>query len=67
MLNSVTIHVIRKTSSLLKPSLLLSLAVYDLGVGLLVLPLHIALLIMKLEQTLLASVLRFGEACLRFY
>ena len=51
MLNSVTIHAIRKTSSLsklLKP-LLLSLAVSDLGVGLLVLPLRIALLIMKLE------------------
>ena len=51
MSNSVTIHAIRKTSSLPKPlkTLLLSLAVSDLGVGLLVLPLRIALLIMKLE------------------
>ena len=51
MLNSVTIQAIRKTSSLPKPlkTLLLSLAVSDLGVGLLVLPLCIALLIMKLE------------------
>ena len=51
MSNSITIHAIRKTSSLPKPlkTLLLSLAVSDLGVGLLVLPLRIALLIMKLE------------------
>ena len=51
MLNSVTIHAIRKTSSLPKPlkTLLLSLAVSDLGVGLTVQPLYIALLVMKLE------------------
>ena len=44
MLNIVTIHAIRKTSSLPKTlkTLLLSLAVSDLGVGLLVQPLHIA-------------------------
>ena len=52
MLNSVSILAIRKTSSLPKTlkTLLLSLAVSDLGVGLLVQPLHIALLIMELEQ-----------------
>ena len=51
MLNSVTIYAIRKTSSLQKPlrTLLLSLAVSDLCVGLLVQPLHIALLVMQLE------------------
>ena len=52
MLNSVTIHAIRKTSSLPKPLkiLLLSLAVSDLGVGLLVQPLSIARLVIQLEQ-----------------
>ena len=52
MLNSVSILAIRKTSSLSKTlkALLLSLAVSDLGVGLLVQPLHIALLTMDLEQ-----------------
>ena len=53
MLNSITIHAIRKTSSLPKPlkTLLLSLAVPDLSVGLLAHPLNIALLAMGLEQT----------------
>ena len=43
MLNILTIHAIRKTSSLPKPlrTLLLSLAVSDLGVGLLAQPLYI--------------------------
>ena len=52
MLNSITIHAIRKTSSLPKPlkTLLLSLAVSDLSVGLLVQPLYIARLAMGLEQ-----------------
>ena len=52
MLNSITIHAIRKTSSLPKPlkALLLSLAVSDLSVGLLVHPLNIAILAMSLEQ-----------------
>ena len=52
MLNSVTILAIRKTSSLSKTlkTLLLSLAVSDLGVGLLVQPLYIAHLAMALEQ-----------------
>ena len=50
MLNIVTIHAIRKTSSLPKPlkTLLLSLAVSDLGVGLLSQPLFIAYFAMKL-------------------
>ena len=52
MLNSVTIHAIRKTSSLPKTSktLLLSLAISDLGAGLLAQPFYIAYLAMKLEQ-----------------
>jgi len=43
-LNSVTIHALRKAASLPKPlkTLLLSLAVSDLGVGLIVQPLFIA-------------------------
>ena len=47
ILNSVTIHAVRKTSSLSKPlkTLLLSLAVSDLGVGLVMEPLYIALLV----------------------
>ena len=52
MLNSVTIYAIRRTSSLPKPlkTLLLSVAVADLGVGLLVQPFIIALLIKLLQQ-----------------
>ena len=52
MLNIITIHALRKTSMLPKPlkTLLLSLAVSDLGVGLLVQPLYIALLVMEMEQ-----------------
>ena len=51
MLNSISIHAIRKTSSLQKTlkSMLLSLAVSDLGVGLLVYPL--AIVISTLEMT----------------
>ena len=52
VLNTITIHAIRKTSSLPKPlkTLLLSLAASDLSVGLLVHPLNIARLAMLLEQ-----------------
>ena len=52
MLNIATIHAITKTSSLPKPlkTLLLSLAASDLGVGLLVQPLFITLLIQWLQQ-----------------
>ena len=48
MLNSVTIHTIRKTPSLSKnlKTLLFSLAVSDLGIGLVVQPLFVANLIM---------------------
>ena len=52
VLNIITIHALRKTSSLPKPlkTLLLSLAVSDLGVGLLVQPLYIAVLVMEMQQ-----------------
>ncbi|XP_078355745.1 adenosine receptor A2b-like [Oculina patagonica] len=53
MLNIVTIHALRKTSSLPKhlKTLLLSLAVSDLGVGLLAQPLYIALMVKQLQQS----------------
>ncbi|XP_078348545.1 olfactory receptor 51A7-like [Oculina patagonica] len=53
MLNILTIHAMRKTPSLSKPlkTLLLSLAVSDLGVGLLVQPLYIALLVSEDNHT----------------
>ena len=52
MLNIVTIFAIRRTSSLPKTlrTLLLSLAVSDVGVGLLGQPLYISLLVMWLQQ-----------------
>ena len=52
MLNIVTIHAMRKTSSLPKTlkTLLLSLAVSDVGVGLLGQPLYIFVLIKRLQQ-----------------
>ena len=52
MLNIITIHALRKTSSLPKPlkTLLLSLAVSDLGVGLLAQPLNVARLVMRLKK-----------------
>ena len=51
-LNAVTIHAIRKTSWLPKPlkTLLLSLAVSDLGVGLMVQPFCISLLVKWLQR-----------------
>ena len=51
MLNIITIHALRKTSSLSKPlkTLLLNLTVSDLGVGLLGQPLFIAFLVEKLR------------------
>ena len=53
MLNTVTIHALRRTSSLSKPlkSLLLSLAVSDLGVGLLVQPFYIASVVQWFKQS----------------
>ena len=52
MLNIVTIHAIRRTSSLPKTlkTLLLSLAVSDVGVGLVVLPFYTSLLVKTLQQ-----------------
>ena len=52
MLNVITIHALRKTSSLPQPlkTLLLSLAVSDLGVGLLSQPLDAARLVMTLKE-----------------
>ncbi len=52
MLNIVTIHAIRKTSLLPKTSktLLVSLAVSDVGVGLLAQPLYISLLVNGLQE-----------------
>ena len=54
MLNIVTIHAIRRTSSLPKTltTLLLSLAVSDVGVGLVVQPFHISILVTKLQQNI---------------
>ena len=53
VLNIITIQALRKISSFPKPlkTLLLSLAVSDLGVGLFVHPLYIARLIMNIEQS----------------
>ena len=52
MLNMITIHALRKMSSFPKTlkTLLLSLAVSDLGVGLLVQPLYITFVVMRMEQ-----------------
>ena len=51
-LNIITIQALRKTSSLARPlkTLLLSLTVSDLGVGLLVQPLYIALLVAVITE-----------------
>ena len=52
MLNTVTVHVLRKTPSFPKTlkTLLLSLTISDLLVGLLVEPLHIVLLVKEMQQ-----------------
>ena len=52
MLNCLTIYASKKLSSLPRPlkTLLLSLAVFDLGVGLMVQPSYIASLVMEMEQ-----------------
>ncbi|KAL9965791.1 hypothetical protein ACROYT_G029638 [Oculina patagonica] len=56
MLNIITILAMRKTSSLPKPlkTLLLSLAVSDLGVGLLIQPFYIARMAKLLQQSILS-------------
>ena len=52
VLNIITMQALRKTSSLPKilKTLLLSLAVSDLGVGLLTQPLYVAILVMEIKQ-----------------
>ena len=52
ILLNITIQALRKTSSLPKTlkTLLLSLAVSDLGVGLVVEPLYVAILVMEIDQ-----------------
>ena len=52
MLNIITVQALRKTSSLPKTlkTLLLRLAVSDLGVGLLVQPLYVAILVINIEE-----------------
>ena len=52
VLNIITIQAIRKTPSLAETlkTLLLSLVVSDLGVGLLVQPMYVAILLMKIQQ-----------------
>ncbi|XP_078346892.1 adenosine receptor A2b-like [Oculina patagonica] len=54
MVNVVTIHAIRKSSSFPKTlkTLLLSLAVSDVGVGLLVQPLYISILVKWIQQSI---------------
>ena len=52
VLNILTIQALRKTPSLAKTlkTLLLSLAVFDLDVGLLVQPMYVAILLMNIQQ-----------------
>ena len=63
LLNIITIQAVRKTSSLPKTlkTLLLSLAVSDLGVGLLVQPLYVATLAIKIDQNTNSTAYR-GDA-----
>ena len=62
-MNIITIQALRKTSSLPKTlkTLLLSLAVSDLGVGLLVQPLYVAILVMEIDQNTNSTAYR-GDA-----
>ena len=55
VLNVITIQALRKTASLSKTlkTLLLSLAVSDLGVGLLAQPLYIATLVIEIDPSML--------------
>ena len=63
LMNIITIQALRKTSSLPKTlkTLLLSLAVSDLGVGLLVQPLYVATLAIKIDQNTNSTAYR-GDA-----
>ena len=66
VLNIITRYIkgSRKTPSLSKPlkTLLLSLAVSDLGVGVLVQPTYVAVLVMKIEQKGTFHALSYGRA-----
>ena len=68
LLNIITIQALRKTSSLPKTlkTLLLSLAVSDLGVGLLVQPLYVAILVMEIDQNTNSTAYR-GDAVKKAY
>ena len=57
VLNIITMQALRKTSSLPKTlkTLLLSLAVSDLGVGLLVQPLYVAIRVMEIKQNIYST------------
>ena len=75
MLNIITVLALRKTSSLPKPlrTLLFSLAVSDLGVGLLVQPLYIAFLVIIKEQNTETQIFKitydahnFAGSCLSY-
>ena len=71
MLNISTIHTIRKTSLLQQPlkQLLMSLAVSDLGVGLVVQPFHIGMLVKGLYQDMESNPSYtdcYGRVSLRF-
>ena len=67
MLNIVTIHAIRKTPSLSKnlKTLVLSLAVSDLGVGLVAQPLYVARLIMESQLNIETSK-TYNAICIAF-
>ena len=68
VLNVITIQALRKTASLSKTlkTLLLSLAVSDLGVGLLAQPIYIATLVIKIDQsTLFGCSVQFTSRILR--
>ena len=66
LLNVITIQALQKTASLSKTlkTLLLSLAVFDLGVGLLAQPLYTATLVIKIDQSTLfgCGVLRISRS-----
>ena len=68
VLNIITMQALRKTSSLPKTlkTLLLSLAVSDLGVGLLVQPLYVAILVMEIKQNTNSTAYYTVEEARRF-
>ena len=68
VLNIITMQALRKTSSLPKTlkTLLLSLAVSDLGVGLLVQPLYIAFFVMEIKQNTNSTAYYTVEEARRF-